>query len=73
MGDETLPIKSSGLTKDDIALMVRELVLVTLPHKDPGDIPEWVRRNGNITLAIQPGYKPTVCPSHDPSKILLDQ
>jgi hypothetical protein len=57
MGDETLPIKSSGLTKDDIALMVRELVLVTLPHKDPGDVPEWIRRNGNITLAIQPGYK----------------
>jgi len=57
MGDETLPIRSSGLTKDDIALMVRELVLVTLPHKDPGDVPEWIRRNGNITLAIQPGYK----------------
>jgi Plasmid encoded RepA protein len=57
MGDETLPIRSSGLTKDDIALMVHELVLVTLPHKDPGDVPEWIRRNGNITLAIQPGYK----------------
>ena len=57
MGDKTLPTKSSGLTKDDIALMVRELVLVTLPHKDPGAVPEWVRRNGNITLAIQPGYK----------------
>ena len=49
--------KSRQLTKDDIALMVRELVLVTLPHKDPGDVPEWVRRNGNITLAVQPGYK----------------
>ena len=49
--------KSSRLTKDEIALMARELVLVTLPHKDPGDVPEWVRRNGNITLAIQPGYK----------------
>ena len=35
--------KSRQLTKDDIALMVRELVLVTLPHKDPGDVPEWVR------------------------------
>src|SRR6266581_8244161 len=57
MGDKTLPTKSSGLTKDDIALMVRELVLVTLPHKDPGAVPEWVWRNGNITLAIQPGYK----------------
>src|SRR5215510_11168047 len=45
------------LKKDDIALMARELVLVTLPHKDPGDIPRWTRRNGNITLAVQPGYK----------------
>lgn len=45
------------LKKDEIALMARELVLVTLPHKDPGNVPEWVRRNGNITLAVQPGYK----------------
>src|SRR5712691_474860 len=57
MGDERLPTKSSGLTKDDIALMARELVLVTLPHKDPGNVPRWTRRNGNITLAVQPGYK----------------
>ena len=49
--------KSRQLTTDDIALMVRELGVVTLPHKDPGDVPEWVRRNGNITLAVQPGYK----------------
>lgn len=49
--------KGRQLTKDDIALMVRELVLVTLPHKDPGDVPRWTRQNGNITLAIQPGYK----------------
>jgi hypothetical protein len=46
------------LQKDDIALMARELVLVTLPHKDPGnDVPRWTRRNGNITLAVQPGYR----------------
>jgi hypothetical protein len=57
MGDETLPTKSHGLTKDDIALMVRELVFVTFPHKDPGAIPEWIRRNGHITLTMQPGYK----------------
>jgi hypothetical protein len=54
----TLDKSTSGkLKKDDIALMARELVLVTLPHKDPGDVPEWVRHNGNITLAMQPGYK----------------
>jgi hypothetical protein len=45
------------ITTQDIALMARELVLVTLPHKDPGDVPRWSRQNGNITLAIQPGYK----------------
>ena len=53
----TLDKSTSGkLKKDDIALMARELVLVTLPHKDPGNVPEWVRRNGNITLSVQPGY-----------------
>jgi hypothetical protein len=45
------------ISKDEIALMARELVLVTLPHKDPGNVPEWTRQNGNITLTIQPGYK----------------
>ena len=49
MGDETLPIKSSGLTKDDIALMVRELVLVTLPTKTPATFP-----NGYGVTAISP-------------------
>src|SRR5205823_4564608 len=46
--------KSRQLTKDDIALMVRELVLVTLPHKDPGDVPEWVRRNCKGDIAVTP-------------------
>lgn len=34
----------------------RELVQATLPHKNPGDIPVWQRRNGNYALVIQPGY-----------------
>lgn len=45
------------VAQDAIALMARELVLVTLPHKDPGNVPEWTRQNGNVTLAMQPGYK----------------
>jgi hypothetical protein len=51
--------KSIGgkLKKDEIALMARELVLVTLPHKDPGNVPVWTRQNGNISLMIQPGYR----------------
>jgi hypothetical protein len=59
MGGNVLALdKSIGekLEKSDIALMARELVLVTLPHKDPGNIPVWSRQNGNIGLLIQPGF-----------------
>jgi hypothetical protein len=28
------------LSQDEIAFMARELVLVTLPHKDPGEVPD---------------------------------
>jgi len=45
------------LQKDEIALMARELVLVTMPHKDPGNVPVWSRQNGNVSLIIQPGYR----------------
>jgi hypothetical protein len=49
--------RGRAVSKDEIALMARELVLVTLPHKDPGDVPAWTRQNGNVSLIIQPGYK----------------
>lgn len=39
----------------DAAFIARELVLASLPHSNPGDRPVWTRRNGNVTLAIQPG------------------
>jgi hypothetical protein len=44
-------------TTKDSAFMARELVQCTLPYKNPGDVPEWVRRNGNLTFSIKPGYK----------------
>ena len=28
---------------------------VALPYKDPGDVPEWTRRNGSLTLYVEPG------------------
>jgi Plasmid encoded RepA protein len=38
--------------------MARQLVQATLPHTAPrGQPPEWSRQNGNLTLAIRPGYK----------------
>jgi hypothetical protein len=39
----------------DAAFIARELVLASLPHSNPGDRPLWTRRNGDVTLAIQPG------------------
>ncbi|MGF7213720.1 hypothetical protein GGE65_008370 [Skermanella aerolata] len=43
---------------EDITFMARQLVQATLPHSSPkGNPPEWTRRNGNLTLAIRPGYK----------------
>jgi hypothetical protein len=39
----------------DAAYIARELVLASLPHSNPGDRAVWMRRNGDVTLAIQPG------------------
>jgi hypothetical protein len=39
----------------DAAYVARELVQASLPHSNPGDVPLWTRRNGDVTLAIQPG------------------
>jgi hypothetical protein len=35
--------------------MSRALIHATLPHSDPGAVPLWGRRSGQISLSIQPG------------------
>ncbi len=42
--------------EDEKAFIARQLVQVTLPHSDPGNIPIWTRANGDLTLAIRPGW-----------------
>lgn len=42
--------------KINAAFMARQLVQATLPHKNPGDVPDWSRKNGNLTLTIRPGW-----------------
>jgi len=37
------------------AYMARQLVQCTLPHRDPGAVPVWTRRNGTATLGLVPG------------------
>jgi hypothetical protein len=38
-----------------IGYMARMLVQATMPHSDPGDVPAWGRRNGHLSLVMQPG------------------
>jgi len=42
--------------KTESAFMARQLVQATLPHKNPGDVPAWSRKNGDLTLTIRPGW-----------------
>lgn len=43
-------------TEQDKAFLTRQLVQVTLPHSSPGNVPIWKRRNGDLMLAIRPGW-----------------
>lgn len=36
----------------ELAFLARQLVQVTLPHSDPGNVPVWARRNGDLTLIM---------------------
>lgn len=38
------------------AFLTRQLVQVTLPHSNPGNIPIWSRTNGNLALSIKPDW-----------------
>jgi hypothetical protein len=49
-------IRMDRPTLEDIACMARQLVQVTLPHRNPGFVPEWSRTNGNLLLSIRPGW-----------------
>jgi Plasmid encoded RepA protein len=54
--DTSAQIFDEPATKQDAAYLPRELVQVTLPHKNPGNIPAWQRTNGNLTVLMQAGW-----------------
>jgi hypothetical protein len=54
--DAAVDIALDRPSDDDAAYIARELVQCTLPHSNPGNIEAWTRRNGNLTLTIQPGW-----------------
>jgi len=39
-----------------IGYMARALVQATMPHKNPGQVEAWGRRNGDFSMVMQPGY-----------------
>ncbi|MDB9526965.1 replication protein RepA [Oscillatoria sp. CS-180] len=53
--DLAVQVKEHGYEPEK-AFVSREMVQATLPHKNPGDIPAWSRRNGNYALTMQPGW-----------------
>ena len=55
----------TAATTEDKAYLARELVLASLPHKNPGNqLPVWTRRNGDVVLGIQPGVNLTTKASY---------
>ena len=42
--------------KTESAFMARQLVQATLPHKNPGNVQAWSRKNGDLTLTLRPGW-----------------
>jgi hypothetical protein len=39
-----------------LGFMARALVQATMPHKNPGQVEAWGRRNGDFSMIMQPGY-----------------
>jgi hypothetical protein len=56
--DAAVKVRQDPPDPDELAFMARELVQCTLPHSDPGQLPFWVRRNGNFTLSIVSQFDP---------------
>jgi hypothetical protein len=54
--DASAHIFGEMATAKEAAYLPRELVQVTLPHKNPGNIPLWKRTNGTLSVGIQAGY-----------------
>lgn len=55
----------------DKAYMASYLVQCTLPHRDPGDVEHWGRRNGHLSLGIQRGWDHKLnCPIGHPYGVI---
>jgi hypothetical protein len=55
--EASILIAQNQPSDQDRAFLARYLVQTTLPHCDPGNVPVWSRRNGNLQLIMQQGYE----------------
>lgn len=54
---ETLAIEAEeAKNAGALGYMARALIQATMPHKNPGLVDVWGRRNGNFSMLMQPGY-----------------
>lgn len=53
--DIATAIELDESTGHGINFAARLFAQLSLPYKDPGDLTEWVRRNGHLTLSVTPG------------------
>ena len=55
--EEAELIWSEDAVKDDaLTFWPRSMLQLTLPHKNPGNVPVWGRRSGDYYLVIEPGH-----------------
>lgn len=45
--------------EQEVGYLARLFTQTSLPYRDPGDVPVWARRNGNLLLTVQPGMTVT--------------
>ena len=50
--DASVDIRQRNPLPSELSFMAKHLVQVTLPHRDPGEVPVWTRNNGDLTLVI---------------------
>ncbi len=55
--NEALAIEAQDAKEAGVlGYMARALVQATMPHKSPGDVKAWGRRNGDFSMVMQPSY-----------------
>jgi hypothetical protein len=50
-----LGLEVIGAGPAEVGYAARLFAQLSLPYRDPGDVPEWVRRNGSLELVVHPG------------------